>query len=58
MWVDRLGAEQSHAAANTILTPSDTKAITRQRICLFIRKSPPQQIEKRSRAKVALAAKH
>jgi hypothetical protein len=47
--------KNSHPAANVILTPSETKAITRQRILLFIRKSTPQQIEKCSPPKVALA---
>jgi hypothetical protein len=47
----------SPAAANARLTPSETKAIVRQRIVLFIRKSLPQQMEKCKQAKVAPATK-
>ena len=52
LWPPRWRASNSHAAPNAILTPSETKAITRQRIPLFIRKLLPQQIEKCSRGKL------
>jgi hypothetical protein len=44
-FTDNACVETNQTAANRILTPRETKAISRQRIYLFTRESLPQQLK-------------